>query len=180
MSTGPSIERVEEVLTSLLVGSGGKLSRKEIVPGWSVLFSEYRNGGDEFPYSLTLSYRSKSKTVGLRPDDVFTKGKSPWRRDNAWRLKPETVSRLAPGIAQAIAANIAHEQKDNPTRKDKLLSELSHAQADFRFWARQEHRLSRDEYRQKKLAEQRVREIETDLAKETRQQNPAAWTKVFG
>lgn len=46
MSTGPSIERVEEVLTSLLVGSGGKLSRKEIVPGWSVLFSEYRDGGD--------------------------------------------------------------------------------------------------------------------------------------
>lgn len=153
------------------------MSRKEIFFGWTISFSEHRDGGDEFPYGLTLSYRSTSKTVGLRRDDVFTKGKSPWRRDNTWRLKPETVSRLAPGIAQAIAANMAREQKDNPTKKDRLLSALSHAQQDFRFWARQEHRLSREEYAQKMNAERRVREIENEIARASRS---PSWAKVFG
>ncbi len=46
----------------------------------------------------------------------------------------------------------------------RLESELSYARENFRFWARQDQRLTRDEYAQKANAERRVRELETAIA----------------
>lgn len=52
-------------------------------------------------------------------------------------------------------------KKQDPQNLVRIQSELMHAREDYRFWTRQSHRLTRDEYAQKMKAEQRVRELES-------------------
>ena len=46
-----------------------------------------------------------------------------------------------------------------------LQAELGYAKENYRFWARQDHRLTREEYAQKMDAERRVRELEAMVAR---------------
>ena len=57
---------------------------------------------------------------------------------------------------------IPHER--DPQSLTRLQSELAYARENYRFWARQEHRLTRDEYAQKMEAERRVHELEAAIA----------------
>jgi hypothetical protein len=50
----------------------------------------------------------------------------------------------------------------------RLELELLYAKQDYAFWARQEHRLSKDEYAQKIQAEKKIREIEARIGKRKR------------
>lgn len=56
--------------------------------------------------------------------------------------------------------------RPNMQRSVRRQSELMHARQDYRFWARQEHRLTRDEYAQKMQAERRVRDLEAAIARQ--------------
>lgn len=47
----------------------------------------------------------------------------------------------------------------------RLDGELAHAREQYRFWARQEHRLSREEYADKMRAERLVAELERAKSK---------------
>lgn len=53
----------------------------------------------------------------------------------------------------------------DPQSLARLQSELMYARQNYNFWARQEHRLTRDEYAQKMEADRRVRELEGAIAR---------------
>jgi hypothetical protein len=90
------------MLSSLKVGKGGRGEEKDLGPDWTIGF--YENlGSQEQPYRLVLRFRYKSSTMGLLMSEVFTKSKGMWRRDQVWRLKPETVSRVAENIHSVMA-----------------------------------------------------------------------------
>jgi hypothetical protein len=94
---------VSAVLGSLVVGKGGRGQRKNLAPDWAVGFYENTGINREQPFKLILYYKSRESVVGLKRADVFTKSKSMWQRDSVWRLKPETVQRLALDIERLLA-----------------------------------------------------------------------------
>lgn len=55
------------------------------------------------------------------------------------------------------------------TLVERIKMELSYAREEFRFWARQELRLTRDEFAQKMRAERRIQELERRLVKLTKE-----------
>lgn len=93
---------VREALEKLIVKSGGEGTCKDLGNGWTICLFEAERDTDA-AYLLRLRYGNKQQTVGLTRDQVFTKGKSTWIRDNVWRLRPETISLFEKQIEKTIA-----------------------------------------------------------------------------
>ena len=90
-----------QALEKLKVDPGGKGSVEVVCEGLMVSLSEAPRDSD-VPYQILVLFGPRRTSIGLTNDDVFTKGKSKWRRDNRWRLRPETVDRFEPQIASLV------------------------------------------------------------------------------
>jgi hypothetical protein len=57
-------------------------------------------------FTLTLTFKGvspwKSRTIQLARTDVETRGKSPWLRDNTWRLTQDAIVKFSEQIDKAI------------------------------------------------------------------------------
>lgn len=84
-----------------------------------------------------------------------------WDDRPADRDARKVVTRRKP----VVARRDARRGRRDPQTLARLKSELMYARQDYNFWARQEHRLTRDEYAQKMKAERRVRELEGAVAR---------------
>lgn len=83
---------IADKLTKLFVGSGGRGRSVDLGDGWRIGMFEGERGDAEHPFVLTLTTpKGKTARWALRRQDVCTKGRSPWQRDNAWRLTSGTV-----------------------------------------------------------------------------------------
>lgn len=87
----------------------------------------------------------------------------------------ETIFKIVRPRARKSTTPPSRSRSTSPAARDRtgrdpqgaarLQSELLYAREDYKFWARQEHRLTRDEYAQKMAAERRVRELEAAIRK---------------
>lgn len=95
----------EKSLTRLKIASGGRGSTEILTHGWSVsLHEQSQKEPDDAFALLTLRHpNGRSRTIGLAREDLTTKGKSPWRRNNLYRLTPAAVIAWAAEIDKAIA-----------------------------------------------------------------------------
>lgn len=92
---------IRDALEKLVVKSGGIGTCKNIDADWMLcLFEAPRDS--EFVYVLSLRYRDKKQAIGLTSEQVYTKGKSAWRRDNTWRLRPEIIDLFEKQIEKTI------------------------------------------------------------------------------
>lgn len=55
-------------------------------------------------FAVRLSWPTNSKTVYLKESDVISKSKSMWMADKTFRLTEDCITRLSPGLDNAIAA----------------------------------------------------------------------------
>lgn len=91
-----------DALEKLKIDAGGKGSTEVVCKGLMVSLSEAPRGADE-PYQISVLFGPRRTSIGLSADDLVTKGKSMFRRDNRWRLRPEIVERFEPQIAGLVA-----------------------------------------------------------------------------
>lgn len=90
---------VRETLGKLKINPGGRGSTEPICPGLMVSLIETLDG----TYQISMVFGARRKSIDLTPEDLVSKGKSKWRRDNLWRLSPNTIDRFEPGIAEIVA-----------------------------------------------------------------------------
>lgn len=100
-----TLDAIAAVLSKLVVGKGGTGTSKQLAKGVMVSFDETldRDVRSTYPYTLTLRVGTKNQKVALTRDQVFTKSKGMWARDQVWRLKPEKVKEFTEQIARILA-----------------------------------------------------------------------------
>lgn len=98
----PTFLTPRDALAKLKVSPGGHGGSERLASDVTVSMFEAERGS-EHPYVLVLRYGGRQQTVALRTEDVVTKGRSQWRRDNVWRLRPETIARFEPQITAVLA-----------------------------------------------------------------------------
>lgn len=91
-----------KALEKLKIDPGGEGSVEVVCEGLMVSLTEAPRDADT-PYQIAVLFGPRRKAIGLSADEVVTKGKSQWRRDNRWRLRPETIDRFEPQIADLVA-----------------------------------------------------------------------------
>lgn len=112
MSTKRPCQTPREALEKLKINPGGKGSVEAVCEGLMVSLTEAPRDADT-PYQISVLFGPRRKAIGLSADEVITKGKSPWRRDNRWRLRQETIDRFEPQIADLVAEIKTRTRRDN-------------------------------------------------------------------
>lgn len=101
--------KIKRALEKLHVKSGGRGTCQIVSHDLELCMFE----GDEGTYDLRARFRGKPLVVALPKDRVHTKGRSPWRRDNTWRLTPDAVAFYTANIRDTlkqVAKKTAHKR----------------------------------------------------------------------
>lgn len=73
---------------------------KPIAPGVEVLLRESKESAAHLAIVLRINGREITKQ--LAKEHAETKGKSPWFRDNTWRLSPSGIDFFTPGLVVVL------------------------------------------------------------------------------
>jgi hypothetical protein len=96
---------LEEILTKMTVGKGGKGASKDLGGGYRIGFWENtdRDTHKTHPYMMSLSLTGKGESfMYLRREDVFTKTNAMWVRDSVWRLTPAAITRIVDSVLSVM------------------------------------------------------------------------------
>lgn len=106
--------KIRRALEKLHVKSGGKGTCQVVSRDLQLCLYE-QGRGDGTNYLLQARFRGRTMTKVVESNRLVTKGRSPWRRSNLWRLSPETVAFYEGNLRETLrqtARKTAHKRWD--------------------------------------------------------------------
>lgn len=94
--------KAEEILRKLCVRSGLQITTY-ILNDFPLAGVDMFYDRDDCHFKLRLFWPNNRKVITLPETEVYSKGRSPWKADNTWRLTEASIARLSPGLDSAIA-----------------------------------------------------------------------------